>query len=138
MSQSALVEAHYGDYARSAILPGKAAHNTHVATVLGYTPEELQGIPENANLGLSSGKPLATANLKEVCHSDGQETLNWKTFKGETLVDLGSGGGLDVFVASRTVGPTGKSIGIDMTDDMLELARRNATEGGYTNVEFVG
>lgn len=53
------------------------------------------------------------------------------------MIDLGSGGGLDVFLAAKKVGESGKAIGIDMTDDMLDLARRNAEKGGYTNVEFV-
>lgn len=57
--------------------------------------------------------------------------------QGETLVDLGSGGGLDVFNAARKVGPAGKAIGVDMTDKMLELSRKNAIRGDYTNVEFV-
>ena len=67
-----------------------------------------------ANMGLSCGNPTATANLRP----------------GEVVVDLGSGGGLDVFLAARKVGPTGKAIGIDMTPEMLDLARRNAAEGG--------
>jgi len=97
------------------------AYNDRVATAFGYSIDELESIPQKANLGLSSGNPLATANLKE----------------GETLVDLGSGGGLDAFIAARRVGPTGRVIGIDMTDSMLELARKNAVQGNYTNVEFV-
>ncbi len=75
-------------------------------------------------MGLSCGNPTATANLRE----------------GEVVVDLGSGGGLDVFLAAQRVGPTGKAIGIDMTPEMIELARRNAEKGndgkGYSNVEF--
>lgn len=92
-----------------------------VSYLVGYSPEDLASIPAEANMGLSSGNPLATANLKE----------------GEVMVDLGSGGGLDVFLAARQVGPTGKAIGIDMTPDMLELARANAKKGGYENVEFL-
>lgn len=91
-----------------------------VAEAFGYTAEELVSIPAEANMGLSCGNPTATANIRE----------------GETVVDLGSGGGLDVFLASKQVGPTGKSIGIDMTPQMIELANRNAEKGGYTNVEF--
>ncbi len=71
-------------------------------------------------MGLSCGNPTATANLRE----------------GETVVDLGSGGGLDVLLAARKVGPTGKAIGIDMTPEMIDLARRNAEKAGLTNVEF--
>jgi SAM-dependent methyltransferase len=84
----------------------------------------LASIPAEANMGLSCGNPTATANLRP----------------GEVVVDLGSGGGLDVFLAAAKVGPTGKAIGIDMTFEMLELARRNAAKGndgqGFTNVEF--
>ncbi len=91
-----------------------------VAEAFGYSPEELASIPAEANMGLSCGNPTATANLRP----------------GETVVDLGSGGGLDVFLAARKVGPTGKAIGIDMTPEMLDLARRNAEKSGLTNVEF--
>jgi ubiquinone/menaquinone biosynthesis C-methylase UbiE len=95
-----------------------------VAEAFGYSPQELTSIPAEANMGLSCGNPTATANLRE----------------GETVVDLGSGGGLDVFLAAAKVGPTGRAIGIDMTPEMIELARRNAARGNegrpYTNVEF--
>ena len=82
-----------------------------VAEAFGYSPDELASIPAEANMGLSCGNPTATANLRE----------------GEVVVDLGSGGGLDVFLAARKVGPTGKAIGIDMTPEMLDLARRSST-----------
>jgi SAM-dependent methyltransferase len=95
-----------------------------VAEAFGYTAEELASIPAEANMGLSCGNPTATANLRE----------------GETVVDLGSGGGLDVFLAAAKVGPTGRAIGIDMTPEMVERARRNAEQGNngepFTNVEF--
>jgi SAM-dependent methyltransferase len=95
-----------------------------VAEAFGYTADELTSIPAEANMGLSCGNPTATAHLRE----------------GEVVVDLGSGGGLDVFLAAQKVGPTGKAIGIDMTPEMIELARRNAEKGnegkGYSNVEF--
>jgi SAM-dependent methyltransferase len=95
-----------------------------VAEAFGYTPEELASIPAEANMGLSCGNPTATANLRE----------------GETVVDLGSGGGLDVFLAAAKVGSTGRAIGIDMTPEMVERARRNAEHGNngepFTNVEF--
>jgi arsenite methyltransferase len=95
-----------------------------VAEAFGYSAEELAAIPAEANMGLSCGNPTAMANLRE----------------GEVVVDLGSGGGLDVFLAAAKVGPTGKAIGIDMTPEMIELARRNATKTndgkGYPNVEF--
>src|ERR1700757_4141413 len=91
-----------------------------VAEAFGYTPQELTSIPAEANMGLSCGNPTATAHLRP----------------GEVVVDLGSGGGLDVFLASKMVGPEGRAIGIDMTPAMLERARANAKAGGYTNVEF--
>src|SRR5438046_437798 len=91
-----------------------------VAEAFGYSAEELADIPAEANMGLSCGNPTATANLRA----------------GEVVVDLGSGGGLDVFLASKKVGPGGVVIGIDMTEAMIERARANAKAGGYTNVEF--
>ena len=91
-----------------------------VAQAFGYTAEELTSIPAEANMGLSCGNPTATAHLKP----------------GEVVVDLGSGGGLDVFLTAQKVGPTGRAIGIDMTPEMIELARANCESGGYTNVEF--
>src|SRR6187200_1063184 len=95
-----------------------------VAEAFGYSADELTSIPAEANMGLSCGNPTAFASLKP----------------GEVVVDLGCGGGLDVFLAAAKVGPTGKAIGIDMTTQMLDLARRNAAranEGrGLTNVEF--
>lgn len=87
---------------------------------LGYTEEDLYRIPKNANMGLGCGNPIAIAALKE----------------GETVLDLGSGGGFDCFLASRRVGASGYVIGVDMTPDMIALARKNAEEGGYTNVDF--
>jgi len=95
-----------------------------VAEAFGYSSAELGSIPAEANMGLSCGNPTATANLRE----------------GEVVVDLGSGGGLDVFLAAAKVGPTGRAIGIDMTPEMIELARRNAAKAndgaGYSNVKF--
>ena len=91
-----------------------------VAQAFGYTPEELASIPAEANMGLSCGNPTATANLRE----------------GEVVVDLGSGGGLDVLLAARKVGPTGKAFGIDMTQEMINLAQRNAAKSGLTNIEY--
>jgi SAM-dependent methyltransferase len=91
-----------------------------VAEAFGYSAEELASIPAGANMGLSCGNPTATANLRP----------------GEVVVDLGSGGGLDVFLAARKVGPAGKAIGIDMTPEMVERARVNARAQGFGNVEF--
>lgn len=91
-----------------------------VARAFGYSAEELASIPAEANMGLSCGNPTATAHL----------------MPGEVVVDLGSGGGLDVFLAAEKVGPTGKAIGIDMTPEMVERARVSACRHGVTNVEF--
>jgi SAM-dependent methyltransferase len=91
-----------------------------VAEAFGYTAEELISIPAQANMGLSCGNPTATAHIRP----------------GEVVVDLGSGGGLDVFLASKKVGSEGRAIGVDMTPSMIERARANAKAGGYTNVEF--
>jgi len=88
--------------------------------LIGYTPEELAAVPELANLGLGCGNPVAIASLA----------------KGETVLDLGSGAGIDCFLAAARVGPKGKVIGVDMTPEMLRRARRNAKEGGYRNVVF--
>lgn len=91
-----------------------------VAEAFGYSADELASIPAEANMGLSCGNPTAFATLRP----------------GETVVDLGCGGGLDVLLAAAKVGPTGKAIGIDMTPEMLSLARRNAAQSGVKNVEF--
>lgn len=87
---------------------------------IGYSLDELQSVPEGVNLGVGCGNPVALASLHE----------------GETVLDLGSGAGLDCFLAAQKVGPTGKVIGVDMTLEMVDRARRSAEEGGYTNVEF--
>ena len=90
------------------------------ATAIGYGTEELESIPKASGLGVGCGAPLPYAAAKD----------------GETIVDLGSGAGIDVFLSANKVGGSGKVIGIDMTDEMLEKGRRNAKENGYTNVEF--
>ncbi|MBX7166835.1 MAG: arsenite methyltransferase [Pirellulales bacterium] len=113
------VQDRYGAVARSGLSTESPAV-VRVAQAFGYTAEELASIPASANMGLSCGNPTATANLRP----------------GEVVVDLGSGGGLDVFLAARKVGPTGKVVGIDMTADMIDRARRGAVESGLTNVEF--
>jgi SAM-dependent methyltransferase len=95
-----------------------------VAQAFGYSSDQLREIPAEANLGLSCGNPTAFASLRP----------------GEVVVDLGCGGGLDVFLAARRIGPSGRAIGIDMTDEMLALAKRNAAKGRngqpIDNVEF--
>jgi len=91
-----------------------------VSQALGYSPEEMQAVPVGANMGLGCGNPQAIANLKQ----------------GETVLDLGSGGGFDCFLAARQVGETGHVIGVDMTPAMVSKARVNAEKGGFRNVEF--
>ncbi len=118
-AMTAAVRETYGSTARSGLSSNDDGVRA-VAEAFGYTADELSAIPAEANMGLSCGNPTATANL----------------WPGEVVVDLGSGGGLDVFLAARKVGPTGKAIGIDMTPEMIELARRNAAKAGLTNVEF--
>jgi len=113
------VRSKYGAVAESTLSsndPGVRA----VAEAFGYTAEELRSIPAEANMGLSCGNPTATAHLRP----------------GEVVVDLGSGGGLDVFLAAKMVGPTGRAIGIDMTPAMIERARASAAAAGIANVEF--
>ena len=113
------VRSKYGAVAESKLSnehPGVQA----VAEAFGYSVEELTSIPADANMGLSCGNPTATAHLRA----------------GEVVVDLGSGGGLDVFLSSKQVGPAGRAIGIDMTPSMVDRAKANALRGGYTNVEF--
>lgn len=126
MSQEKITDAVRNKYAAVAVsnLSSEQEGVRAVAEAFGYTREELASIPAEANMGLSCGNPTATANLKP----------------GQVVVDLGSGGGLDVFLAAQKVGPTGKAIGIDMTEEMVNLARRNAAAAnggaGYANVEF--
>ena len=91
-----------------------------VSARLGYSGEELNAVPEGSNLGLGCGNPQAIAMLRA----------------GETVLDLGSGGGLDCFLAATKVGEHGKVIGVDMTPEMISQARANARKGGFANVEF--
>jgi len=90
------------------------------AALLGYGEGDLSDAPSTSNMGLGCGNPIAIAALK----------------KGETVLDLGSGGGFDCFLARKQVGETGRVIGVDMTPDMVALARKNAAEMGYKNVDF--
>src|SRR5277367_2690002 len=113
------VRSKYGAVAQSTLSSNDGGVKA-VAEAFGYSTEELTSIPAEANMGLSCGNPTATAHIRN----------------GEVVVDLGSGGGLDVFLAARMVRPTGRAIGIDMTTAMIERARANAQAGGYTNVEF--
>jgi len=115
------VSENYGAVANSG-LSSKHQGVHAVAEAFGYNATDLAAIPAEANMGLSCGNPTAMASLKP----------------GEVVVDLGCGGGLDVFLAAWKVGPTGRAIGIDMTPDMIALAQRNAARGPepYHNVEF--
>lgn len=92
----------------------------NISRNMGYTEEELDTVPEGANLGLGCGNPVALASLQE----------------GDTVLDLGSGAGFDCFLAASRVGEKGRVIGVDMTPEMLEKARENARKGDYGNVEF--
>jgi len=91
-----------------------------ISALMGYSKEDIQGVIDGANLGLGCGNPVALASLKP----------------GETVVDLGSGGGFDCFLAAKQVGDTGQVIGVDMTPDMLSRARMNSEKMKTTNVEF--
>jgi ubiquinone/menaquinone biosynthesis C-methylase UbiE len=97
-----------------------APTNKQVSSMVGYSQDEMDSVPEGANLGLGCGNPTALASLKE----------------GERVLDLGSGAGFDCFLAAKKVGLQGKVIGVDMTPEMLDKARANAKKGNYTNVEF--
>ena len=113
------VRERYGSFAESA-LSSEHTGVRAVAEAFGYSAEELSSIPAEANMGLSCGNPTASAHLRP----------------GEVVVDLGCGGGLDVFLSSAKVGPEGRAIGIDMTPEMVARARKNAEKGNYANVEF--
>jgi arsenite methyltransferase len=116
-----MVKSRYGSIAKEKSSSCCATQTPEMlARAAGYSDEELKQVPEDANMGLGCGNPLAYAELRE----------------GNVVVDLGSGGGFDVFLAARAVGDTGRVIGIDMADDMIALARKNAEKGGYRNVEF--
>ena len=91
-----------------------------ISKIVGYSKTEMKMAPEGSNLGLGCGNPVALASLKE----------------GETVLDLGSGAGFDVFLAAQRVSREGRVIGIDMTPEMLKRAKENASKGNYTNVEF--
>jgi len=97
-----------------------AAINTLISTRLGYSEDDLGAVPDGADMGLGCGNPRAIASLQS----------------GETVIDLGSGGGFDCFLAANEVGTSGHVIGVDMTPDMLSKARSNAVKGKYSQVEF--
>ena len=109
-----------GSCCASSACCGSAPIEEQVSKAIGYSEDEINDVPEGANLGLGCGNPTALATLKE----------------GERVLDLGSGAGFDCFLAAKKVGKQGKVIGVDMTTDMLEKARANAKKGKFTNVEF--
>lgn len=104
----------------SATCCGDSTTYEEMSKKIGYTEEEMKSIPKESNLGLGCGNPVALASLKE----------------GETAIDLGSGGGVDCFLAAKKVGKSGKVIGVDMTPAMIDKARENARKCNSKNVEF--
>ena len=100
--------------------PGGCCSTASTSAAVGYSAEDLAVLPDGANLGLGCGAPLTFLDLKP----------------GEVVVDLGAGAGIDAFLAARAVGPEGRVIGVDMTEDMIEKAREHASEAGLTQVEF--
>ncbi|MBI5496139.1 MAG: arsenite methyltransferase [Deltaproteobacteria bacterium] len=121
----AAVRAQYAEVATSAggscCAPGCcAAPAPQASLAIGYSPEDLAAVPDGANMGLGCGNPQAIAALRE----------------GETVLDLGAGGGFDCFLAAKRVGSTGSVIGVDMTPEMVSKARANAASLGATNVQF--
>ena len=125
------VRHHYGEIARKQAsgcgcgAPSSCCGTTpepieKMSAAFGYTKEQIDSVPQGANMGLGCGNPQAIASLKP----------------GETVLDLGSGGGFDCFLAARSVGESGRVIGVDMTADMVEKARKNAEKLSIKNVEF--
>lgn len=115
-----MVRKGYAKIAKEGLCCGSPTTYEESSKKMGYTEEELRSVPEGANLALGCGNPVALASLKE----------------GETVLDLGSGAGLDCFLAAKKVGEKGKVIGIDITPEMIDKARENAEKGNYGNVEF--
>ncbi|MGB8332773.1 MAG: arsenite methyltransferase [Polyangiales bacterium] len=120
----ATVRNQYGSIARGTAggccAPGTCGPGGEASLALGYSAEDVAAVPEGANMGLGCGNPQAIAALRE----------------GETVLDLGAGGGFDCFLAAKQVGPKGRVIGVDMTPDMVSKARANAAKLGTTNVDF--
>ncbi len=117
------VKKRYGEIAKnnkSCCSSSCCSSSENISEIIGYSKKELADIPKEAILGLGCGNPVALAGLKE----------------GETVLDLGSGAGIDVFLASKRIGASGKVIGVDMTKDMIKKADSLAKERGYKNVEF--
>ena len=99
---------------------GQPGAEKEISSNIGYSREEMNKVPEGSNLGLGCGNPVALASIK----------------KGEVVLDLGSGAGFDCFLTADKVGLEGKVIGVDMTPEMIEKARKNAQNGSYKNIEF--
>ena len=120
----AAVREQYGDIAKSSggggCAPSCCGPGAQASLALGYDQQDLDAVPEGANMGLGCGNPQAIAALKP----------------GEVVLDLGSGGGFDCFLAAKQVGETGRVIGVDMTAEMVSKARKNAVTMGLDNVEF--
>ncbi len=116
------VKRKYGEIAQTggSCCPECCHSATDIALRIGYSQDDLREIPEASIMGLGCGNPVALAGLKE----------------GETVLDLGSGAGIDVFLAAKKVGSRGRIIGVDMTEEMVVRARASASEYGYENVEF--
>ncbi len=119
------VREQYGRIARSTTgatccAPGGCGPGANASRALGYSAEDLAAVPDGANLGLGCGNPQAIAALK----------------RGETVLDLGAGGGFDCFLAAKQVGPSGRVIGVDMTPDMVTKARANARKFETANIDF--
>ena len=126
------VREHYGSFAEnnSSCCGPSAANNSccgptsytfeEISLQLGYSEADVKQVPTGSNMGLGCGNPQAIASIRE----------------GETVLDLGSGGGFDAFLAAQQTGKTGKVIGVDMTPKMISLSRENAEKGGYEHVEF--
>ncbi|OGC36306.1 arsenite S-adenosylmethyltransferase [candidate division WOR-1 bacterium RIFOXYB2_FULL_48_7] len=122
-----IVKAKYGGFAKqnTSCCPannccGGEQSASAISGKIGYSADDINSVPENANLGLGCGNPLAFSALKS----------------GEVVLDLGSGAGFDAFLAAKRVGDTGKVIGVDMTEEMIAKASENAKKGNYNNVEF--
>lgn len=120
----AAVRDQYGSIARGTTggccAPGTCGPGAEASLALGYSADDLASVPDGANMGLGCGNPQAIAGLGE----------------GETVLDLGAGGGFDCFLAAKQVGPKGRVIGVDMTPDMVSKARANAAKLGTANVDF--
>ncbi|KAJ5756195.1 hypothetical protein N7533_005738 [Penicillium manginii] len=116
-----LVQSRYGDIAKQTVTTQQHEKEEQIARAFGYSAEDLGSLPEKTNLGLSCGNPVGFANMKE----------------GETILDLGSGSGIDVLLAARKVGVNGQAIGVDMTKSMIELAEKNMQNARVSNARFI-